>query len=275
MAVSYGAAFAVAVLTALALYGWRPDAHPFWIAAAADGAATLALFAFSRALDNSSLYDPYWSVAPPLLGLYWVVAAAHSGGAHPVRRAVVVALVGLWAVRLTWSCLRRWGGLEDEDWRYRDYRARFPRAYWWISLAGLHLMPTALVYLGCLSLYPALAAGAGPLGVLDALALLVTGGAIGLEARADWELWQFRAAGGARGARLKSGLWKVARHPNYLGEMAFWWGLYLFGLAAEPRFWWTIVGPASITVLFHTVSIPMMERHMRARRSGGDAPKGA
>ena len=39
-----------------------------WTAAAADIAATLVVFVFSLILDNSSVYDPYWSVAPvPIL----------------------------------------------------------------------------------------------------------------------------------------------------------------------------------------------------------------
>jgi steroid 5-alpha reductase family enzyme len=254
----------IAATLATALHVWQPDVHPLWVAACADLAATLVLFVCSYALNNSSVYDPYWSVAPPLLGLYW--ALAQPGRGPPARWIALLALVGVWAVRLTWNCLRRWGGLDDEDWRYRAYRARFPRAYWWVSLAGLHVMPTVVVYLGCLSLYAALA-GARPPNALDALALLVTGGAIWLEARADRELWRFRRSNPAPGARLRTGLWKLSRHPNYLGEITFWWGLFLYALAADPGAWWAVVGPLAITALFAAISIPMMERHMRAGRS--------
>jgi steroid 5-alpha reductase family enzyme len=194
LALTYLAALAAAVIlisAATKLTG--RSAHPLWIAACADLAATLVVYGFSYALNNSSLYDPYWSIAPPLLGLYWA-AIARPGQGHPVRRLAVLALVGVWAVRLTWNCLRRWGGLKDEDWRYRDLRAKHPRAYWWISLIGLHLMPTLVVYLGCLALYTTLSAVPRPLNGLDAAALIVTGGAIWVEARADWELWRYRGS---------------------------------------------------------------------------------
>jgi steroid 5-alpha reductase family enzyme len=257
-------AYAVALLVALAVgaaVGWR---HPLAVALAADVAATLAVFAFSRAFDNSSFYDAYWSVAPPLLATYfWAVAdPAASGG----RQAVVFALVCWWATRLTWNWARGWGGLGHEDWRYVDLRASTGRAYWLVSLVGLHLMPTVQVFLGCLSLYPALAVGTRPFGALDAVALLVSGGAIALEARADSELLRFRRSQPPPEAILASGVWSWSRHPNYFGEMGFWWGLWLFALAAAPGWWWTVIGPLAIALMFRFASLPLIETRMLRRR---------
>ena len=63
---------------------------------------------------------------------------------------------------------------------------------WPVSFLGLHLMPTVQVFLGCLSLYAALAVGTRPFGGLDWLAIAVTGGAVWIEAQADQELLRFR-----------------------------------------------------------------------------------
>ena len=43
----------------------------------ADVIATVVVFAASRWHHNSSFYDAYWSVLPPYLAVYWVIA---SGG---------------------------------------------------------------------------------------------------------------------------------------------------------------------------------------------------
>ena len=67
---------------------------------------------------------------------------------------------------------------------------------------------------------------------------------------------------------MMSGLWAWCRHPNYLGEMGFWWGLWLLGIAADAGVWWTVVGPISITLLFVGISIPMIDRRHVARRPG-------
>jgi steroid 5-alpha reductase family enzyme len=67
---------------------------------------------------------------------------------------------------------------------------------------------------------------------------------------------------------MAEGLWAYSRHPNYFGEVTFWWGLFFFALAADTDYWWTIIGPAAITVLFTFISIPMMDKRNLARRPG-------
>jgi len=252
-----GAAAAAAACSLTA--GWSP----VWSAALADLAATVVVFGFSVALDNSSMYDPYWSVAPAVIAPWWLARLGGFVGPTAARQAVVLALVLLWAARLTWNWVRRWHGLKDEDWRYADYRKLGP-LYWPVSFLGFHLMPTVLVFVGCLSLVPALSPSSRTLNILDLAGLLVTGGAILVEATADRQLWAFLATR-KRGQILDTGLWALTRHPNYFGEVAFWWGLWLFALAADPTRWWTIVGPAAITALFLGISVPMMDRRMLSR----------
>jgi steroid 5-alpha reductase family enzyme len=255
---AYLAAAAVAQLTAWAVHG----RHPILVAGVADLAATLVVFFFSLAFNNSSLYDPYWSVIPPFIALYWLLRTGTGGLA--ARQAVVLALLSAWAIRLTANWMRRWQGLGHEDWRYAGYR-RAGAAYWPISFFGFHLLPTMLVFLGCLSLAPALGSGLHPFGVLDVVATAVTASAIAIETLADRQLARF-LRDARPGQILDSGLWALSRHPNYFGEVLFWWGLWLFGLAAAPAWAWTVAGPLAITALFLGISTPMMERHLLEHR---------
>jgi steroid 5-alpha reductase family enzyme len=257
-----GVAYAAALLAALAA-GWAlRGRHPILVAAAADAAATATVFAFSVLHDNSSFYDPYWSVAPIPIALYWASAPGAGSG---LRRAWVLAVVCAWGVRLTVNQLARWRGLADEDFRYRELRARAGRWYWPVSLAGVHLLPTVWVFLGLLPAHPALSGAGGGWGALDVLAVVVAGGAVLLEAVADGQLRRFLRTRRDPAAILDSGVWAVSRHPNYLGEILFWWGLWLSGVAASPAWAWAVVGPLAITVLFVRVSVPWMDRRMAAR----------
>jgi steroid 5-alpha reductase family enzyme len=253
-------AYAVALAVALAV-GWTfRGRSPVLVAALADVAATLVVFAFSVRYDNSSVYDPYWSVAPIFIAAYWA-----SGD---LRAVLVLVLVAAWGCRLTANWVIRWRGLRDEDFRYVEIRGKAGRLYWPASLVGIHLLPTAWVFLGMLPTWPALSGAGRPLGPLDLLALGVTAAGIAVEAVADRQLRRFLRARRDPSAVLDAGLWRLSRHPNYFGEITFWWGLWLFGLAADPGWAWTVVGPLSITALFLAVSIPWMDRRMRARHPG-------
>ena len=259
---AYVVAFVGAIVVSV-LTDWQ---HPIAVAFAADVAATVIVFAFSLAFGNSSFYDAYWSVAPIPIVFYWALGCVPE--VDHLRQMIVIALVCLWGARLTYNWARGWGGLGHEDWRYVDLRRQTGAAYWLVSFIGLHMMPTLQVFLGCLSLYSSVAVGARPFGVLDGIAVLITGGAIWIEARADKELVRFRRSKPPAEAILDSGLWAHSRHPNYFGEMSFWWGLYVFGLAAAPSYWWTIVGPLAITLLFRFASLPLIENRMLQRRPG-------
>jgi len=250
---------AVAVVCALG------ERSPILIALCADIAATLVVFGFSTFYRNSSLYDPYWSVAPVPIALYWALNPV-VGGVNSMRQVLAVSLLTLWAVRLTYNWLRRWEGLAHEDWRYSDLRRKTGRRYWLVDLTGIHLFPTIQVFLGCLALYPALSVGTSPLGVLDGVAVLITSGAIWIEATADKQLHRFLCEEKKPGEILNEGLWAYSRHPNYFGEIMFWWGLYVLGLAADLSYWWTIVGPLSITLMFLFISIPMIDKRSMERR---------
>ena len=259
--VAGSAAFTAAVLLRLR----APGIHPVLAAAAADLVAMLAVFFFSVGFDNSSIYDPYWSVAPVPIALSWLLFQGAAG--VRLRQIVVIVLLAAWAIRLTTNCIVRWQGLEHEDWRYAGYR-RLGAGYWPVSFLGFHLMPTILVFLGCVPLWPALTAAGRGVGFLDLAALAVTVGAIGLEAAADLQLARFLDRPRGRRRLIDEGLWAHVRHPNYLGEILFWWGLWLFGLAADPSWWGTIAGPASITLMFALISVPMMDRHLLEGRPG-------
>ena len=255
----YLVALAVALAAGWALRGQ----HPILVAAAADLAATVVVFAGSVLAGNSSVYDPYWSVAPVPIAVYWATVGADGG---TLRSAWVIAIVCVWAARLTANQLTRWQGLAHEDFRYVELRARSGGAYWALSFVGIHLMPTIWVFLGLLPVYVALTGSSQRWSAIDVIACAVAGGAVVLEATADRQLRRFQRSHRDEQAVLSSGVWSWSRHPNYLGEILFWWGLWLSGAAAAPG--WalpTAIGPIAITLLFLFVSVPWMDRHMAAR----------
>jgi steroid 5-alpha reductase family enzyme len=243
--------------------------HPLAVALAADIVATAVIFALSMVLANSSLYDAYWSVIPPVVAIYFA-AVAPSGlpTGVIVRQVLVIALVLLWAVRLTRNWVIGWTGFDHEDWRYSNLRDSLPRGVPWplVSFLAIQLVPTLFVFAAMIPLWPALASPSRNFGVLDVVAAIVTFGGIALETQADRQMAAFTRDPANRGRPMDQGLWAWSRHPNYLGEITFWTGLWVFALAANPSWWWTIIGPLLIIAMFQGASIPMMETRSLERR---------
>jgi steroid 5-alpha reductase family enzyme len=224
-------------------------------------ASVAVTYAASLWLRNGSVFDPWWSVLPPVAALALVQQWT------PLTLACLL-VVFVWSVRLTLNWAVGWPGLHHEDWRYVRMYEQAPVPRWLTLLVGVQLVPALFVTLGCLPLVPALGRGnaLGPLGILaTALGLFASG----LELAADEQRRAFAAA--RPGALVDAGLWAWCRHPNYLGEILFWVSLWLFGVAASPgELWWTALGPISIAALFVFASIPMMDARSAERRPGWD-----
>jgi steroid 5-alpha reductase family enzyme len=248
-----------------AVSDFLPVESPLVLAAVIDLIATLMIFVFSAIFDNSSVYDPFWSVAPVGLAGFWLVSG-WSPEEINWRALAAVALVILWGARLTWNFLSGWGGMQHEDWRYAGFRDTTGRAYWLVSLFGFHLVPTVIVFTACLPVYVS-CTRSGPIGVMDLAAIVVTVSGIAIEAVADAQLRAAVRSGGAGTRTFRGGLWKFSRHPNYFGEIVFWWGLVLFALGVGLEYWWTAAGASAVTVLFLLVSLPLIETRMASRRA--------
>ncbi len=230
----------------------------------ADLVATAVIFGFSRAYGNSSFYDAYWSVLPPFMALFWMVAGAP--GASSLREVLVLGLILYWATRLTLNWAVHWEGMHHEDWRYAMLRDRNPRMALLTDFFGIHLFPTLQVFAGMLPVYALYCLGDRLFNWLDIVAAVVMFSAVTLQLVADRQLHAFIARR-QEGEQLHSGLWAWSRHPNYCGELGFWLGLYLFGVAAYPTgWWWTALGIVLMTAMFLFASIPMMEKRSLERR---------
>lgn len=242
------------------------DYGPLLNALIADIVATIVIYLFSRAYRNCSFIDAYWTVIPPFIVLYWIAVGASE--VSTTRELLLFGLVLYWSTRLTLNWAYHWEGIHHEDWRYIDLRKKAPALGPLIDLFGIHLIPTLQVFLGLLPVYAVCCLGYRTFNWLDIVAALVTGAAITLQMLADFQLHRFIRTR-QEGEYLATGLWAWSRHPNYLGELGFWSGLLLFGIAAMPSGWyWQMTGIAGMITVFLVFSIPAMEKRSLERRPG-------
>jgi steroid 5-alpha reductase family enzyme len=261
-------AYVVAVAVAAGWLVWGVHTGRLWLdTLIADVLATLVVFVFSRAFGNSSFYDAYWSVVPPVMLFYWW----SQSGVHQLRCWLISLVVVLWAIRLTANWLYSFPGLHHEDWRYPMFRERAGRWEFIVDLVTIHLIPTLIVFAGMLPACVAVTRPGGDIGWLTVLATVVGLAAVALELAADVQMHRFVATKAA-GEAMDRGLWAWSRHPNYFGEFSFWVSLALFGIAAAPAdAWWLSLGALGMLGMFLGGSISMMETRSLERRPGYQA----
>ena len=233
----------------------------------ADVLATIVVWLFGLIYENVSVYDPYWSVFPPVAFLIW--AFYTDMWTLPVILLLVASWY--WGWRLTRNWVITFKGIAHEDWRYTKYRSQHPLIFQTINLFGLNMMPTLVVFgamLPGLQLYQ-LSIGLGtnnPLCLtILAFGFIVCLASATIQLLADKQIHDFRAAN--PGKYCNVGLWKHGRHPNYFGEIQFWWGIWIM-YAAFGGIDWFICGPIAMTALFVGISIPLMEKRQLQNKPG-------
>lgn len=242
-----------------------PNLHPILIIFIADLIGTIIIFTFSQFYRNASFYDPYWSLAPPLIGLYFLSISPIIS----LQAIIILILISLWSVRLTLNWAKRWQGLKDEDWRYRDIRSASGIWFPLSNFFAIQLMPTLLVFLATMPFY-FIATTPRQLGWLDILTFTIIGASILIQAIADNQLRDFLKTK-SEGQILKTGLWRNSRHPNYFGEICFWWGIGLAGFLTNAiEFYVIFSGALAINILFITASVPLMNARGKTYRKNYD-----
>ena len=227
----------------------------------ADVVATVVVWGFGLYYKNVSVYDPYWSVAPPVMFTLW----AFYKSAFTLPVILLLIAVWYWGIRLTCNWAYTFKGLAHEDWRYTRYRETQSHFFFQvINFFGLNMMPTVLVFATMLpgfGLFETTVAA----NILTWIGFAICISAATLQLVADTQIHRFREEHPSQYCNI--GFWKHGRHPNYLGEISMWWGVWTM-YASIYGFDWLIIAPIAMTALFLFISIPMMERRQLQNKPG-------
>jgi steroid 5-alpha reductase family enzyme len=219
--------------------------------------AAICTWGVGLARRNVSIVDSLWSM------MFVLAACTYARAAVGPRGIWVLCLVTVWALRLSvYITCRNWG--HGEDRRYQAIRARNQPNFGLKSLYLIFFLQAVLAWIISLPLLGAILSPA-PMGILDFLGVALWGIGFTLEAGGDWQLARFKSKAANQGEVMDRGFWRYTRHPNYFGDFCVWWGFYL--MAASGGAWWSIVGPALMSVLLIRVSgVALLETDIGARR---------
>jgi steroid 5-alpha reductase family enzyme len=189
---------------------------------------------------------------------------------------VLNSLVTLWGLRLSiYLLIRNWS--KHEDWRYAKWRQDWGEHFYIRSLFQVFVLQGFfMLIIGSPILLSAIDSDTGPLHYNSIQILLVSYGAllwiIGFffQAVGDYQLLVFKKDAANKGRVMHYGLWRYTRHPNYFGESAMWWGIFLISCVSAHGIVGVllrIIGPSTITFMLLRVSgVTMLENKYKGNQ---------
>jgi len=216
--------------------------------------------------QSNNIYDLHWPLIPLISSIYLFFTTKTFESLTTIHLFLFLAIF-LWSSHLIWQTTMSSENINHEDWRYETMRNQYKDKFLVFAFFGLHILPMIEVLFGSTSiyyLYQNLKKN-DPMTMKDAVIFGLMYLGIVLENLADRQLQQFRKkkekSREHKFSVLSTGLWKYSRHPNYLGEIIFWWTLFLLGYVHNSPIWCAL-GPLLITLMMIFGSIPMTEDRM-------------
>ncbi|MGV9711571.1 DUF1295 domain-containing protein [Gordonia sp. NPDC003424] len=242
---------------------------------AAFGVVTAASLAFLVVLQAITMLIGHrvgrYNVVDVAWGLGFIgvaLVALVLGPGDLTRRWLLTVLVAVWGTRLTWHMWRKTAG-RGEDPRYEEMLERAGGNG--LGVVARKIFATQGLAQWFVSLPIQVSAVLGPthgIGVLVGVAgicLWVVG--VVFEAVGDAQLRRFKADPANKGEIMDRGLWAWTRHPNYFGDSAVWWGLWLIAASVWPGAV-TVLSPVVMTYfLVYATGARLLEQSM-SRRPG-------
>ena len=179
-----------------------------------------------------------------------------SPGPLSVKKLLVSSMVGIWAVRLGSYLVHRVHHI-GKDKRFDSVKEKPGQflVYWlmqslWVFVT---LSPVLIVNLSRAS---------PTISLLDLPGLAIFALGLTTEVVADRQKAEFREQPENKGRYIKEGLWAASRHPNYVGEVCLWTGIFLTCASSFTTIaqWSTAASPLFVFGLIRFLSgVPILE----------------
>lgn len=217
-------------------------------------------FVVSLIKKRNDVADVAWGLGFVLMAWVSFFLSDNSGA----RGLLLGILVSIWGLRLAWHIHARNKG-KEEDYRYLAWRKEWGKWFYPRSYLQVYLLQGALLFLIALPVFLTNKSSGAPLGWLDFLGIAIWLLGFYFEVVGDAQLAHFVKNPANKDKIMKSGLWAYTRHPNYFGEVALWWGVFIVSLGSINSIY-AIIGPLTITILILFVSgIPLLEKKYAGR----------
>ncbi len=223
-----------------------------------------------RSQRRHQVIDAAWG-----LGLVVIAAVSFSlsiGAGNDSRRWLLLLLTAAWGIRLgVYLAWRMRDGHEDP--RYAAMLGIAPPERRDIYALKRVYLPQAIVLFLVSMVQQVGMFATGPLTWVAWVGVAIYVVGMFFEVVGDAQLAAFKADPAKRGTILDTGVWAWTRHPNYFGDTAVWWGLWLITASSWPGVL-TLLSPLLMTwALAFRTGKPLTESRMNDRPGFADYVK--
>lgn len=213
------------------------------------------IFVIALFKKDNSIVDIAWGLGFVLIAL--LTFFLEKG--FTFRHNLVTTLLFIWGMRLAVHIFIRNRG-RGEDFRYAQWRKEWGKWFFLRSFFQIFMLQGLLLLIIVYSVMLVNSSKETGTSILDLFGLILWLVGFFFEAVGDYQLSRFKKDPGNKGKIMSSGLWKYTRHPNYFGEAAMWWGVFLIALSVRAG-WTAVISPLLITFLLLRVSgVTMLEK---------------
>jgi steroid 5-alpha reductase family enzyme/uncharacterized membrane protein len=213
-------------------------------------------FLISRLIKRNDIADLLWGVGFFVIAFIQIYLKSKTD----LRSLVVFSFICLWSLRLTALFIFRLAK-KEEDQRYKAWRESWGNSEPIYAFLQVFLLQTTLLVIVSFPIVWISYSIPSKISYWDFLGAVLAILGLVIETVADKQLSNFKKAFPKENI-MDKGLWGLCRHPNYLGEILFWWGIFFFTMSVNKGIA-TICSPLLITFLLTKVSgSPMLEKFL-------------
>lgn len=224
------------------------------------------IFVIATAITNNSIVDIGW-------GLGFVIGAWASlltTQSPNLLAYIIVGFITFWGLRLSIRLFNRNVG-KPEDFRYAQWRKEWGKNVIITAFFRVFMIQGLINFVVGSAAYSIIKFNAFTFDGIQAVLVVIGLGlaVVGLafEVIGDEQLRQHIQK--KTRSLLQTGLWSITRHPNYLGEILIWNGIYIAGFSllvtgSVPLIYYLVLvlSPLVMSAVLIKISTPLLEKNM-------------
>jgi len=242
----------------LSIFVFTIDTTPLTAVSLLIVCSAILTYIFNAITKEYSWTDRLWSTLPIVIAWLYFYKSKNQ------MLLITASLITIWGIRLTFNFARKGGYSDKEDYRWsflrKQINSNFKQQLFSLFFIAFYQQFLFICFTLPLNLLNK-TTKAPPLSTY--LFILISIVFLAIETVADQQQWIFQESKYGKIPKrnkleldykqgfLSTGLFSISRHPNYFGELGFWFSIYFICSSAVNEFLnWTIIGPILLTLLF-------------------------